>query len=158
MKQRIARRSAKTNRRGAFTVEFAICSGLFFMILMTGIEFSRFMYARHAVDQAAYEAARRAILPGATTADAVDTATSILAATGIRNATIQVSPESITSSTETVTVTIRSNFADNTWMGPMFLGCAILDSSLTLDHENKAFLVKARNPGIGDNDHEPIDE
>ncbi|XZE44889.1 TadE/TadG family type IV pilus assembly protein [Pirellulaceae bacterium SH467] len=150
-------RVATKNRRGAFTVEFAFCAGIFFMILMAGVEFSRFMFARHSVDQAAYEGARAGIIPGATSSDVRQVATRILNATGIRKATIQVTPETINDNTAEVEVHIRCNYADSSWMGPLFLGAAVIETRLTLDHENKAYLVKERAPGIGDNDHEPID-
>jgi Flp pilus assembly protein TadG len=128
------------------------------MILMAGIEFARFMYARHSVDQAAYEAARMGIVPGATPTQVRATAQRVLNATGIRNATITVDPPAFTSSTSTVTVNIRCAYADNSWMGPLFLGDTDLVSNMTLDHENKAFLVTARNPSMGDNSDEPVDE
>ena len=57
---------SRLQRTGAFTVEFAICSGIFFTILLAGFEFARFMYARHSIEQAAYESARVGIVPGKT--------------------------------------------------------------------------------------------
>jgi Flp pilus assembly protein TadG len=144
-------------RRGAFTVEFALCAAIFFTVLMAGIEFTRFMYARHSVDQAAYEGARAGIIPGATSTDVRRIANRILNATGIRNATIAVTPEAIDDTTAEVEVHIRCNYADSSWIGPLFLSGAVIETRLTLDHENKAYLVNERDPGIGDNDNEPID-
>jgi hypothetical protein len=43
-------------------------------------------------------------------------------------------------------------------MGPMFIVDTNLESDITLDHENKAFLVNARDPNMGDNDNEPVDQ
>jgi Flp pilus assembly protein TadG len=146
----------KHNRRiGAFTVEFAICSGLFFTILLSGFEFARFMYARHSIEQAAYEAARVGIVPGRTPAQVVAKATQILNATGVRNATITVTPTMFTTSTATVTVTIRSKYSDNSWLKPIFLGNSDLVSAITLDHENKAYLIT--DGSLGNNDNEPVD-
>jgi Flp pilus assembly protein TadG len=152
-----SRRSAR-NRQGAYTVEFALCCGLFFMIMMAGIEFTRFMYAKHSVDQAAYEAARLGIVPGATPSQVTAVANRILGATGIRNSTVTVSPSTFNGSTSTVTVSIRCPYADNSWMGPVFLVNTNLQSDITLDHENKAFLVNTRDPNMGDNDNEPVDQ
>jgi Flp pilus assembly protein TadG len=121
-------------RIGAFTVEFAICSGLFFSILLSGFEFARFMYARHSIEQAAYEAARVGIVPGRTPAQVVAKATLILNATGVRNATITVTPTMFTTSTATVTVTIRCKYSDNSWLKPIFLGNSDLVSAITLDY------------------------
>lgn len=150
-------RSARI-RQGAYTVEFAVCCGLFFMIMMAGIEFTRFMYARHSVDQAAYEAARLGIVPGATPSQVTAAANRILGATGIRNSTVTVSPSTFDGSTSTVTVSIRCPYADNSWIGPMFIVDTNLESEITLDHENKAFLVNARDPNMGDNENEPVDQ
>jgi Flp pilus assembly protein TadG len=155
--KKIFRRSVR-NRRGAYTVEFALCCGLFFMIMMAGIEFTRFMYARHSVDQAAYEAARVGIVPGATPSQVTATANRILGATGIRNSTVTVSPSTFDGSTATVTVSIRCPYADNSWMGPLFIVNTNLTSDVTLDHENKAYLVNTRDPNMGDNNNEPIDQ
>ena len=145
----------RSQRMGAFTVEFAICSGLFFMILLSGFEFARFMYARHSIDQAAYEAARVGIVPGSTPSNVVARATQILNATGVRNATITVTPNAFSTSTVTVTVDIRCKYSDNSWLKPFFLANTDMVSTITLDHENKAYLVAAGT--VGNNDNAPID-
>ena len=145
------------NRRiGAFTVEFAICSGLFFTILLSGFEFARFMYARHSIEQAAYEAARVGIVPGKTSVQVIAKATQILNATGVRNATITVTPTVFTTSTATVTVSIRCKYSDNSWLKPIFLGNSDMVSAITLDHENKAYLIT--DGSLGNNDNEPVDQ
>lgn len=160
MNSRDTRRCRESRKRkhrlGAFTVEFAICSGLFFTILLAGFEFARFMYARHSVEQAAYESARVGIVPGKTVADVTAKANQILNATGVRNATITVTPTTFTTSTSAVTVEIRCKYSDNSWLKPVFLANTDMMSSMTLDHENKAYLVSAGT--VGDNDNEPIDK
>jgi Flp pilus assembly protein TadG len=143
-------------RRGAFTVEFALCSALFFMILMAGFEFTRFMYARHSVDQAAYEAARVGIIPGRSVADVTTKANQILSATGIRNATITITPSVINTSTATVNVKIQCLYADSSWLRPVFLLNSLLSADITLDHENTAYLSNSTSD-VGDNDNEPTD-
>ena len=142
-------------RAGAFTVEFALCAGLFFTILLGGLEFARFMYARHSVEQAAYEAARLGIVPGRTPAEVTAKALQILSATGVRNATITVTPSVITTATATITVQVRCSYSDNSWLKPVFLANTDLVSTITLDHENKAYLIAAGS--VGNNANEPID-
>lgn len=151
------RRNRSTNRTGAFTVEFAFCCGIFFMVMMAGIEFTRFMYARHSVDQAAYESARVGIIPGATPEQVETVARRILNATGIRGASVEVTPTTFDAQTATVNVKIKCDYSENSWIGPVFLVGAKIESDLTLDHENKAYLVTERDPDIGDNEDEPID-
>ena len=63
------RTHAKQNRTGATAVEFAIVAPVFFLILFAMFEFSRVNVLRHTADNAAYEASRVAIIPGATAAD-----------------------------------------------------------------------------------------
>jgi Flp pilus assembly protein TadG len=157
LKARLGRKSADSlMRQGAFTVEFALCCGLFFMMLMAGIEFTRFMYARHSIDQAAYESARIGIVPGKTPAMVVARANQILNATGINNATVTVTPPAFTNQTSTVTVRISANYGDSSWMRPVFLATTQMISEITLDHENKAYLVPTGST-LGNNDGAPID-
>ncbi len=44
-------------RKGVYTVEFAVVASLFFMTLLASFEFTRLYFTRHSVDQATYEAA-----------------------------------------------------------------------------------------------------
>lgn len=148
----------RKHRRGALTVEFAICAGIFFMTVMAGFEFTRFVFARHSVDQAAYEAARVAIIPGKTSTQIRSQAQVFLSAAGIRNATITITPTTFTTSTETVTVDISCRFNDNSWIPPTFLRNATIRSTITLDHENKAYLsTDDVIDNMGNNDSEPQD-
>ncbi len=157
MMKRIRKNTRSYGRLGAYSVEFALCGGLFFFILLSGIEFTRFMYARHSVDQAAYEAARIGIIPGKSPDDVRERAQQILGATGIRNAVVTVSPSVFNDQTGTVTVSIQAPFAASSWLRPLFLATSDLVSSITLDHENQAYLTNATGDNIGDNDNEPID-
>ncbi len=82
-------------------------------------------------------------------------ATQILNATGVRDATITVTPTVFTTSTATVTVSIRCKYSDNSWLKPIFLGNSDMVSAITLDHENKAYLIT--DGSLGNNDNEPVD-
>ena len=114
------------------------------------------MYARHSVEQAAYEAARIGIVPGNTSSDVRAKATQILNATGVRNATVTVTPSVFTSSTATVNVVVSCAYADSSWMKPIFLQNTNMRSEITLDHENKAYLVASGS--LGNNNNAPIDQ
>ncbi len=152
-----SRRTLRNHPAGAFTVEFAICCAIFFMVLAASFEFTRFMYARHSIEQAAYEAGRVGIIPGQSVSDVVAKANQFLSATGIRGSTITVTPNPIDATTSTVNVKIRASFADNSWLKPAFLMNSDLYGEITLDHENKAYLTNQPTNSIGDNNHEPID-
>jgi Flp pilus assembly protein TadG len=60
----------RNHRRGATAVEFALTAPIFFVFLLSAFEFGWLNVIRHTADNAAYEAARAAIVPGATVADA----------------------------------------------------------------------------------------
>ena len=72
-------------RRGAAAVEFAITAPIFILFLLSAFEFGWLNVMRHTADNAAYEAARAAMVPGATTADATGRANQLLSAVGARN-------------------------------------------------------------------------
>ena len=57
-------------RRGATVVEFSLVLPILFTILFGMIEFTRLSNIRHAADNAAYQAARAVVVPGASSADA----------------------------------------------------------------------------------------
>jgi Flp pilus assembly protein TadG len=129
------RKRNNQQRRGAVMVEFAIVAPVFFMILFAMFEFSRLNIIRHTADNAAYEAARLAIVPGATAADATAEANRILRVVGTRNATVNVTPAAITEDTQEVTVQIAVPMNDNALVTPRFTGAAVLRSSATLRTE-----------------------
>lgn len=125
----------KPNRRGAVVVEFAIIAPVFFLIIFAMFEFSRMQVMRHTADNAAYEAARVAMVPGATAADAENEATRILGIVGARDATVTVTPAVITRATEQVTVEVAVPMRRNALIAPRFSGNEVLRSRSTLRTE-----------------------
>jgi Flp pilus assembly protein TadG len=151
----------RSERRGAVTVEFAICASVFFMVIFTLLEFSRFMFVKHSVQMVAYEAARIGVVPGATASHVSSRAQVLLTASGIRHATVNISPPVINSMTEEVSVTVSCEFSRNSWLPPTYLMGRTLSSTISLEHENKAFLhLEGTNITeiVGNNDNEPVDE
>lgn len=109
----------KRRRQGALAVEMALTVPILFMFVFAALEFAGMNVIRHTVDNAAYEAARRGIVPGATAADVVNEATQIMGFVGARNVTVDVVPATITQDTEEITVTVNVPVADNGWMTPI---------------------------------------
>lgn len=148
-------------RKGAVTVEFAVCASLFFMVTFAGLEFNRYFYVLHGIQMVAYESARAGIVPGATYSTVEQRSQNLLAATGIPNAQVDITPAEITPQTRSVSVTVTANFADNSWIPPTYLTNKVLSSTITLQHENNAYLDPEDDGDIGDvigdNDNEPID-
>ena len=99
-------RRRATSRRGATAVEFALTAPIFFLFLLAAFEFGWLNVIRHTADNAAYEAARTAMVPGATAAEATAKANSILNIVGARGATVTVTPATMTTDTDEVTVAI----------------------------------------------------
>ncbi len=107
---------------------------LFFMIFVA-VEVSRVNAARNTMETAAYEGARRGIVPGATAEDVRQSALNTLNAVYIRDAQVQVQPTAITADTPQVTVTVQVALNRNFWVTPMFFRDQTLTSSLTLARE-----------------------
>ena len=122
-------------RRGAAAVEFAMTAPIFFLFLLAAFEFGWLNVIRHTADNAAYEAARTAIVPGATADEARDKANELLNIVGARAATVTVMPALLTPETNQVTVEIDIPMASNGLIVPRFTGGTVLHSSSTLRTE-----------------------
>jgi Flp pilus assembly protein TadG len=123
------------SRWGAVTVEFAIMSSIVFMLILGTIEFSRVFMIRGSVSNAAYQGARRGMIPGATASLAEASARDTLNRSFVRTATITVTPANITSSTSEVTVTVRVNLAENAWIPSRFTRNMFIQRSCTLSRQ-----------------------
>lgn len=98
---------AKRRRRGATAVEFALVAQVVFILVFGAIEFSRLNMIRNLSQDAAYFAARNAMVPGATADEATDVANEILAYMNTQGATVDVNGgQGITTESETVSVTV----------------------------------------------------
>jgi Flp pilus assembly protein TadG len=122
-------------RAGAVAVEFAITAPIFFLFLLAAFEFGWLNVIRHTADNAAYEAARAAMVPGATAADATAKANAILNVVGTRAAKVSVTPATITNSTPEITVAIDVPMASNGLIVARFSGKTVLHSESTLRTE-----------------------
>ena len=128
-------RKQKVTRRGATAVEFALTAPVFFLFLMASFEFGWLNVLRHTADNAAYEAARAAMVPGATAAEATAKANSLLDIVGARSARVTVTPAVLTSDVDEVTVSIELPMNRNGLIVPRFSSKTTLNSSSTLRTE-----------------------
>lgn len=122
-------------RAGATVVEFAIVAPIFFILLLGAFEFSRLNMIRNTASNAAYEAARLAMVPGATADEATAEAGRILSVLGTKNATITINPATLTELTDEISVDISIPFADNAFMLPYFVGNMTILAKSTLKTE-----------------------
>ncbi len=111
-------RGLHSRRRGVTVVEFALTFPLLMLLVIGLIEFARISTLHHAADNAAYEAARHVIVPGASVAEAVAEANDLLARAGVRGASISVNPAVISEDTADVTVQVSVPLSENSWLPP----------------------------------------
>lgn len=112
------------NHRGSLAVEMSLVLPLLFLVVLTSIEFSRMNVIRHTASNAAYEGARRGIVPGATAADVENVARGIMAATGARGVTVTVTPAVIDIDTPEIIVEVSVSCHDNGFLAPKFFNGA----------------------------------
>ena len=129
------RRLDGKSRCGATLVEFAIVVPMIFILFFASVEFSRVAMIRHTIDNAVYEASRKAIVPGGTASEAQTEARRALTAIGVVGASIEVLPNRIDSSTPQVTVRITVPVDRNSYVPPQFFAGRSLVRELTLSRE-----------------------
>jgi Flp pilus assembly protein TadG len=123
------------HRRGATTVEFAIVAPIFFLLMMASFEFSRLNVIRHTADNAAYEAARHAMVPGATASEAVSKANTILRTVGARGARVTINPTTLGPDVDTINVRVDVPLDQNGWIVPRFTKGSTMTAQSTLRTE-----------------------
>jgi Flp pilus assembly protein TadG len=122
-------------RRGATAVEFALVAPVFFVFLLAAFEFGWLNVVRHTADNAAYEAARTAVVPGATVAEAKAKADKLLKIVGTRSAKVTVTPSPLTVDSDSVTVKIEVPMNKNGLIVPRFTKKSTIVASSTLRTE-----------------------
>jgi Flp pilus assembly protein TadG len=127
--------SSHKHRRGATTVEFAIVAPIFFLLMMASFEFSRLNVIRHTADNAAYEAARHAMVPGATASEAVSKANTILRTVGARGARVTINPTVLGPDVNTINVRVDVPLDQNGWIVPRFTKGSTMTAQSTLRTE-----------------------
>lgn len=128
-------RNVKSKRRGALTVEVAICLPILFLTMFSLYELSRANMIRHAIESAAYEGARVGILPGTTEERIFDSAAFILGSVGVSDFEITVTPEDFGPTTENVRVDIAVPFRGNTSIPAYVVGDPTFRASCELSRE-----------------------
>lgn len=113
-------------RRAVAAVEFAISLTVLMLFVFVGFEFFRASMLRHNADCAAYEAARRAIVVGASNANAVAMANDYLARVGVAPTSVTVSPNPIDENTTQINVEVRIAMNNNSWVVPSFMNGKVI--------------------------------
>lgn len=118
-------------------VEFSLVVPVFLLILFAGFEFSRICLVRNAAHNAAYQATRRVMVPGATVADANAEATRLLSIFGVNSFTLTVTPTPITRESDRVTVSIAIPASQCGWITPRFTNSLTIRAGSTLFAERE---------------------
>ena len=121
--------------RGAVAVEMAMTLPLLLFIVFASVEFGRMNVIRHSVDNAAYEAARKVIVPGSTAADADREARQLMNIVGARGVTVQLTPAVIQLDTPEITVEVSVRADQNGFIVPQFFGGKQLVGRCTLTRD-----------------------
>ena len=75
----------RRRRRGAALIEAVFCTAVLFYLVMGGVEFGWYMYAKHVVQSAARDGARAAIVSGSTHAAATSAITYTMTNASMQN-------------------------------------------------------------------------
>ncbi|MEZ6126074.1 MAG: TadE/TadG family type IV pilus assembly protein [Planctomycetaceae bacterium] len=140
MKSRPVKLSSHRNRRpsrrrGATIVEFAFVAPVFFTLLFAAIEFASLSTIRNTCNNAAYEGARKLVIPGAVADTGKTEAERIMGIVGVDTLTVTVTPSVIDDTTTSVTVRVEVPYADNAMFVPIFTGNVTLTAEVTLKTE-----------------------
>lgn len=135
-------------RRGGVLVEFALVLPVIMFTFACMVEISRVMLLQHTADTAAYEGARSGMIPGATAANAVNTATELLTAAGLRTTKVTVTPSAIDETTPLITVLVEVPVSQNYWISPMLFQNTIVKSEVTLFSERPPVVQLTGVPAI----------
>ncbi len=135
-RRRGERRRVSRQRLGAAVVEFAIVANVMFLIIFISIEFARLNMMRNLAQDAAYFAARTAMVPGGTSAEAVAEANRLLAVVSTQNAEVTVNNgQALTDATKQIRVRVRIPISDNALFTPMFTGNQMIEANATMKTE-----------------------
>ncbi len=122
-------------RKGALTVELALCLPILIVILFGGYELARTSMVLHATQSAAYEGARQGILPGATPEKVENAVGFILGTMGVHTFQVRTIPAVIERDTEEVEVIVSVSIAENLSLPRLFIDDPTFQGTCTLSRE-----------------------
>lgn len=131
----ISKRKQLSPRSGAITAEFALALPILLAFVFASFEFGRANMIRHTAQNAAYEGARTAIVPGATAESALAVSEAMLAIVGVNDGSISITPSVLGLDDEMVTIDISVPIDTNCYIAPLFLSGRNLRASCTLNRE-----------------------
>jgi hypothetical protein len=119
-------------KTGATLVEFAIVLPIVLLFFLGLLEAARALMIRHTADTAAYEGARCAVVPGATSFEAIQECQRLLQIAGLKNASVVVNPSVIEEDTSFITVRVTVPLKGNIWTSNYWVNQITLSSEVTM--------------------------
>ena len=124
--------------RGVTAVEMAFIIPIIFLFLLAAADFARANMIRNTLENAAFAGARRGMLPGADQFEIAAESQKILDILAIKDATITVTPTTITELTTQVTVSITAPMSSNLYAGISMLRGKSITRACSLTREQFA--------------------
>lgn len=136
-----SRDSKTASRRGATTVEFAICLPILFSVLFGLLEFARVTQLQQAARLAAFEGARAGVSLNASTTDVKSAVNKVMSAVSISSFTTTITPETLAYTSPTVSVTVALSPNANAWFKWYVSDNSVITANVTLSREVQAVSV-----------------
>ena len=129
-------RRTKHKRRGAVTVETALCLPIMFMLFFFSVDLIRYNLLSNVISQATYEGARTALVRGATIADVEAAVTNTVAAFDADlNYDMTISPNPLDPSAPEVSITVSCDMTEEGWVLSKYMMGQTLQQTMVLQNE-----------------------
>ncbi len=127
--------SHRQHRRGATTVEFAYCLPILLAFVFGTLEFSRATQLQQSARLAAFEGARAGISLNAQTSDVQTAVSRVMSAISIANYTTTITPNPLTYSSTSISVTVSLDPSQNAWFTWFITSGHTITANVTLLRE-----------------------
>jgi Flp pilus assembly protein TadG len=106
-----------------------------FLLLFGSLELGHANMVFHSAEAAAYEGARKGIVPGATAAECIAEANEMLQLCRVRGGNVTVIPATLTPNDASVTVRIEVPYRSNSLIVPFFTRSLVINRECRLSRE-----------------------
>ena len=137
----VQRKRQTKKRRGATSVEFALCLPVLLTFVFGILEFSRVTQLQQSARLAAFEGARAGISLNATNADVTAAVNKVMSAISIANYTTTITPTTLAYTSNTVTVSVAIPPSQNAWIVKFVPSSQTITATITLNREIQAISV-----------------
>lgn len=134
----IRRPKRNPKRRGATSVEFALCLPILLAFVFGTIEFARATQLRQSIRLAAFEGARAGINLDASTADVTTAVNRVMSAVNIANFTTTMTPSTLSYTSSSISVTVTLTPTQNAWFKWFMTSSNTMTATVTLLREVNA--------------------